>query len=145
MKCYVQFGSYQLPQFSRSSSTAYHDFYCIGIIHWWTSGQESKLNCRNIVNQVWVKLKKIQVCKCFFLMCLFKHHNRMSCPKIQKKQFIFVCIASFTKMRFLFLLGVLYQPCVVMLPRPYMLIKLLHQNAARQSAAHLCVIRVGAG
>jgi len=34
---------------------------------------------------------------------------------------------------------------IVMVPKPYMLIKLLYQNAARQSTAQLCVIRVGAG
>jgi hypothetical protein len=42
-------------------------------------------------------------------------------------------------------IGGLYQPCTVMLPKPYMLVKLLYQNAAKQSTAHLCVFRVGAG
>ncbi|KDR19826.1 Zinc transporter 9 [Zootermopsis nevadensis] len=32
-----------------------------------------------------------------------------------------------------------------MLPRSYMLIKLLYQNAAKQSMSHICVIRVGSG
>jgi hypothetical protein len=52
---------------------------------------------------------------------------------------------NYTIIEVFFTTGGFHQPCTVMLPRPYMLIKLLYRNVAKQSTGHMCVIQVGCG